>query len=59
MKIKEITLSASKKLPIDHQAFTNKESAFSMTVEIEEGEDISKLWQMVKQQVEIGLQEVS
>ena len=59
MKVKTIELHLTKKLPIEGIQYSNKEAGYHITVEIEKGEEIDhfKLWEKIKDQVAIGLDE--
>jgi len=61
VKIKEITLHLTKKLPIEGIPFSNKEAGFSITYGVGDEElndsELIKMWADVKRQVKIGLDE--
>jgi hypothetical protein len=59
MKIKTLTFSLTRKMPIPNVSFSNKEATFGMEIEVAEDEkvDKNKIWEELKQQVAIGLDE--
>ena len=59
MKVQEITVSKTIKIPVPGIQYSNQESSCSMTVSVDEGEDPAKVfgraWEEIKRQVEAGL----
>ncbi len=59
MKVKKLTFSLTRKMPIEGIQYSNKESTFGMEVELSENEKIdeNKIWDQIKHQVAVGLDE--